>query len=54
MSLRVVLLEVGVETLAARQSKTGVGSCESVVGEPDFLENVVLLGLEGGNLIGEA
>ena len=31
--LRIVLLEVGVEALAACQSKTGVGSCESVVGE---------------------
>ena len=53
-TLRVVLLEVGIEALAACQSKAGVGSCESVVGEPDLLENVVLLGLEGGNLIGEA
>ena len=53
-TLRVVLLEVWVEALAACQSKTGVGSRESVMGEPDLLENVVLLGLEGGDLVGEA
>ena len=52
-TLRIVLLEVGVEAFAARQSETGVGSCESIVGESDFLENVVLLGLEGGDLVGE-
>ena len=53
-ALRIVLLEVGVEAFAACQSKTGVGSRESVVGEPDLLENVVLLGLEGGDLVREA
>ena len=52
--LGVVLLEVGIEALAACQSKTGVSSCEAVVGEPNLLENVVLLGLEGGDLVGEA
>ena len=50
----VVLLEVGVEAFAARQSKTGIGSRKAVMGEPDLLENVVLLGLKGGDLIGEA
>ena len=44
--LRVILLEVGVEAFAARQSKTGIGSCEAVMGESDPLENVVLLGLQ--------
>ena len=53
-SLRIVLLEVGVETLAACQSKTGVVSCKAVMGESDLLENVILLGLKGGNLVGEA
>ena len=53
-SLWVVLLEVGVEALAACQSKAGVGSREAVVGEPDLLENVIFLGLEGGDLVGEA
>ena len=53
-ALRVVLLEVGIEALAACQPKASVGSRESIVGEPDFLENVVLFGLEGGDLIGEA
>ena len=52
-TLRVILLEIGVKPLAACQSKTGVRSRESVVGEPDLLENVVLLGLKGGDLIGE-
>ena len=52
-SLGVVLLEVGVEAIAACQSKTGVGSRKAVMGEPDLLENVILLGLEGGNLVGE-
>ena len=52
-TLGVVLLEVGIEALATCQSKTGVSPRESVVGEPDLLENVVLLGLEGGDLIGE-
>ena len=52
-ALRVVLLEVGVESFAACQSKTGVGSHEAVVGESDLLENVVLLGLEGGDLVRE-
>ena len=52
--LWVVLLEVGVETLAACQLKTGISSCKSIMGEPDFLENVVLFGLEGGDLVGEA
>ena len=51
---RIVLLEVGVEPLAAGQSKTGVSLCESVMGEPNLLENVVLLGLEGGDLVGQA
>ena len=50
-SLRVVLLEVGVEAFAACQSKTGVSSRETIMGEPDLLENVVLLGLEGGDLV---
>ena len=52
-TLRVILLEVGVEALAACQSKTGVGSRETVVGESDLLENVVLLGLKGGDLVRE-
>ena len=52
--LWVVLLEVGVEALAACQSKTGISSRESVMGEPNLLENVVLFGLEGGDLVGEA
>ena len=52
--LGIVLLEVRVEALATCQSEAGVGSCEAVVGEPNFLENVVLLGLEGGDLVGEA
>ena len=52
--LGVILLEVGVESLAACQSKTGVGSRKAVVGEPNLLENVILLGLEGGDLVGEA
>ena len=51
--LGIVLLEVGIEALAACQSKTGVGSRKAVMGEPDLLENVVLLGLEGGDLMGE-
>ena len=51
--LGVILLEVGVEPFAACQSKTGVGPGEAVVGEPDPLENVILLGLEGGDLTGE-
>ena len=53
-TLGVVLLEVGVEALTARQSKPGISSRELVVREPDLLENVVLLGLEGGDLVGEA
>ena len=53
-SLGIILLEVGVEALAACQSKTSIGSRESVVGEPNLLENVILLGLEGGDLVGEA
>ena len=53
-ALRVVLLEVGIEALAACQSKTGVGSSEAIVGEPNFLENVVLLSLKGGDLVREA
>ena len=53
-TLRIVLLEVGVEALAACQSKTGVGPRETVVGKPDLLENVVLFGLEGGDLVREA
>ena len=52
-TLRVILLEVGVEALAARQSKTGISSRKSIVGEPNLLENVVLFGLEGGDLVGE-
>ena len=36
------------------ESKTGVSSCESVVGEPNFLEDIVLFGLEGGDLVGKA
>ena len=52
--LWIVLLEVRVEALAACQSKAGIGSHESIVGEPNLLENVVLFGLEGGDLIGEA
>ena len=51
--LGIVLLEVRVEALAACQSKTGISSRETVVGEPDLLENVILLGLEGGDLVGE-
>ena len=53
-SLGVILLEVGIEALAACQSKTGVSSRQAVMGESDLLENVVLLGLEGGDLVGEA
>ena len=53
-SLGVVLLEVGVEALAARQPKASVGSREMVVGEPDLLEDIILLGLEGGDLVREA
>ena len=52
-TLQVVLLEVRVEALAACQSKAGIGSRESVVGEPNLLEDVVLLGLERGDLVGE-
>ena len=51
--LRVVLLEVGVKALAACQSKTGVGSHEAVMGESDLLEDIILLGLKGGDLVGE-
>ena len=51
--LWVVLLEVRVEAFAACQSKTGIGSRESIMGEPNLLENVVLFGLEGGDLVGE-
>ena len=53
-SVWVVLLEVGIEAFAACQSKTGVGSREPVMGESDLLENIVLLGLEGGDLVREA
>ena len=49
--LGVILLEVEVEALAACQSKTGVGSCEAVMGEADLLEDVVFLGLKGGDLV---
>ena len=53
-ALRIVLLEVGVEAFATCQLKAGVGSHETVMGESDLLENVVLLGLEGGDLVREA
>ena len=52
-SLRIVLLEVRVEPLATGQPEAGVGSGEAIVGEPDLLENVILLGLEGCDLVGE-
>ena len=54
VSLRIVLLEVGIESLAAGQPEACVSSSKAIVGELDLLENVVLLSLEGGNLIGEA
>ena len=53
-SLGVVLLEVRVKALAACQSETGVGPRKTVVGESDLLEDVILLGLKGGDLVGEA
>ena len=52
-TLGIVLLEVRVEAFATRQSEAGVGSHETIVGEPNLLEDVILLGLEGGDLVGE-
>ena len=53
-SLRVVLLEIGIEPLTACQSKAGVGSRKAVMGESNLLEDVIFLGLEGGDLVREA